>query len=89
MSAVTVGRIVHYKLSEQDVALIDQQSPITAQAPRNGVYVGHILPAIVVAYFGSGTYANLKVLLDGAGEYWATSRSEGDGPGTWAWPPRA
>ncbi|GAA4560510.1 hypothetical protein [Planotetraspora kaengkrachanensis] len=31
---------------------------------------------------------NLQVLLDGNDAYWATSRTEGDEPGRWSWPPR-
>lgn len=49
---------------------------------------GQAYPAVVTAAWG-GPSANLKVLLDGNDDYWATSRSEGDGPGYWSWPPRA
>lgn len=54
----------------------------------NDVREGDYYPAIVVRTFG-GTAANLKVLLDGNDDYWATSRAEGEGPGSWAWPPRS
>jgi hypothetical protein len=44
---------------------------------------------MVVAIFnGESTTCNLKVFLDGEDCYWATSRSLGDKPGTWSWPPR-
>lgn len=50
---------------------------------------GDVCAATVVRTFdGAGQEANLQVCLDGNDAYWATSRSEGDGPGFWAWPPR-
>lgn len=86
---LSIGRIVHYKLSAADVDLIDRNLPISRGLPvRNPVSEGQVLPAVVVAIFGTGTTANLKVLLDGQDDYWATSRSLGENPGSWAWPPR-
>jgi hypothetical protein len=89
----TIGRIVHYKLNEGDVAEIDRRFPqkdAMGAYLRNPVSVGQVLPARVVAVFDAtaGT-SNLKADLDGYGEYWATSRAEGDEPGQWSWPPRA
>jgi hypothetical protein len=87
----SLGRIVHYRLSEHDVAEIDRESPRRTGGvgvQRNPVSVGQVYPAQVVATFGSGTTANLAVQLDGAAQHWATSRVEGDSPGTWCWPPR-
>lgn len=83
----TVGRIVHYTLTETDCQVIGEQ-PSTI---RNGVAAGQVYPAVVTAVFGNGEYANLKVFLDGGpgAEYWATSRAEGEEPGRWMWPPRA
>lgn len=77
---VTVGRIVHYTLSDQDVRLIAERDRI-----GNGVQEGQVYPAIVVRTFGKHG-ANLQVFLDGDDTYWATSRLEGEGPNTWAWP---
>jgi hypothetical protein len=54
----------------------------------NAVSEGDTCAAVVVRVFGESG-ANLQVLLDGSDTYWATSRAEGDTPGTWAWPPRA
>jgi hypothetical protein len=94
MPQATIGRIVHYRLSEQDVQLIDEQHPMTGadgrRNPRNPVAVGQICPAMVVRIFDPGPYVNLQVFLDGGAgaEYWATSRVEGDEPGQWSWPPR-
>ncbi len=86
----TLGRIVHYTLSTGDAQLINQPGLANA-TPRNPVREGQVYPAMVVAVFDpSVTTANLKVFLDGGGgaEYWATSRTEGEGPCHWAWPPR-
>lgn len=85
----TIGRIVHYKLTSSDVAIINQQDP-HQPSRRNPVSEGQVYPAMVVAVFGNGEHVNLKVFLDGgpSAECWATSRPEGDAPGTWCWPPR-
>lgn len=85
----SLGRTVLYMLTEDDVRLIDQT--VSVGAARNRVNAGQQFPAVVVAVFDpSVSTANLKVLLDGGAgaEYWATSRSEGEAPGTWMWPPR-
>lgn len=61
--------------------------------PRNTGHIGHtgnaaaedqVYPAIVVRVFDpSVSTANLQVLLDGNDVYWATSATEGEGPGHW------
>jgi hypothetical protein len=84
----TLGRIVHYRLNAGDVAAIDRNVP-HAGANRNHVREGEVYPALVVRVFDpSVTTANLVVQLDGLAQYWATSRTEGDEPGHWSWPPR-
>ncbi|MEV6297837.1 hypothetical protein AB0M02_00355 [Actinoplanes sp. NPDC051861] len=86
---LSIGRTVHYKLSAGDVVQIDNRLPVyRGQQVRNAVQEGQVLPAVVTATFGAGLTANLKVLLDGEDDYWATSRTLGDGPGHWSWPPR-
>jgi hypothetical protein len=82
----TIGRIVLYRLTDADADLI-RQTRLPAGVPMgNPVAAGEQFPAVVVAAYGP--YVNLQVLLDGVDSYWATSRAEGDGPGTWCWPPR-
>lgn len=55
----------------------------------NTVYEGDQFPAMIVRAWDTPTRAvNLQVFLDGADTYWATSRTEGDGPGSWHWPAR-
>ncbi|MDT0306878.1 hypothetical protein RM780_07860 [Streptomyces sp. DSM 44917] len=84
----TPGLIVLYKLSADDVAQITQR--IKDAEPRpfvNPLEAGAIVPAVVVRVWPVGS-ANLHVLLDGEITLWATSRSEGTEPGTWARPER-
>ena len=91
----SVGRIVHYRLAEQDVDAINQCR--TATVGSDGVHVhygnppaaGDVYPAMVVRMFHpSVTTANLQVFLDGNDTCWATSRMEGEKPGQWQWPER-
>lgn len=90
----TIGRIVHYRLSEYDAKLIDERSPqvVDGRQVRNAVRAGSVLAARIVQVFPpSTTTVNLKVDLDGEGEYWATSRQEAPddmSEGYWSWPPR-
>jgi hypothetical protein len=103
--APTVGRTVLYKLHSGDVEQITQHRRKVEDAARNAaksagaddvvhpisgnlVIEGEQYPAVVVRTFG-GTTVNLQVSLDGNDTYWVASRSEGDGPGFWSWPPRA
>jgi hypothetical protein len=82
----TIGRIVHYTLTEADAAAINKRRADNSLA-GNHAAAGEACPAMVVRTFG-GPGANLQVHLDGTDIYWATSRTEGEGPGFWAWPPR-
>jgi hypothetical protein len=94
----TIGRVVHYKLGEQDADAINQRRRDFAAARAsntgfvahvgNTVRAGDVFPAFVVATFGSAA-ANLQVFLDGNDTYWATSREDGAEPGQWSWPTRA
>ncbi len=68
-----------------------KQSPPTWPAGAmahigNPVKAGAVCPAMVVATWG-GTSINLKVMLDGADDYWATSVefSEEKKPRSWHW----
>ena len=84
----SIGRIVHYTLSEFDADAI-QARRTEAGTVANTAAGGQIFPAVVVRTFG-GSGANLRVLLDGDDTYWATSRTEGEpgANGQWCWPPR-
>jgi hypothetical protein len=82
----TIGRIVHYRLSSDDVARVRALPTVHI----NPVNTGDTYPAVVVRVFETATNgeANLQVLLDGQAQLWVTSAKPGDGPGTWSWPPR-
>ena len=83
----TIGRIVHYTLSDIDATLIQgRRSHVGTSA--NMVAAGQTFPAIVVRTYDGGTGVNLRVMLDGDDTYWATSRTQGEPgtPATWAWP---
>lgn len=55
----------------------------------NHAMEGDPYPAVVVRVFDEPhVTVNLKVLLDGTDEYWATSRAEGTSSGCWSWAPR-
>ncbi len=96
MSKPSIGRIVHYTLTEADAEAINRRRP-NGPMGRNGdgavVHAGNhaaegqVYAAMVVRIFDA-PYANLQVFLDGNDHYWATSRTEGEGPGFWCWPPR-
>ncbi|WP_326745244.1 hypothetical protein [Streptomyces sp. NBC_01760] len=98
MASPTLGRIVLYRLSEQDASNINRRRKdfrnSGAGADRTG-FIGHIgnpavegqlCPAQIVRIFDDSMAVNLQVALDGNDQYWATSRTEGTDPGTWAWP---
>lgn len=80
MMSPTLGRIVHYRLTEGDVAAI-----AALPGRNNPVKAGDVVAAVVVRVFTAPT-CNLRVLLDGQDDYWATSRTQGDENGTWNWP---
>lgn len=95
MSSPALGRIVRYRLTEQDAADINRRRSDfehSAAADRTGhhgnpVAEGQICAAIVVRVFNSDSHAvNLQVLLDGNDTLWATSSAEGNALGQWAWP---
>lgn len=84
------GRIVHYTLSATDVASIENGRRNYSGRSGNPVAEGDVLPATIVRIWSASPdpACNLQVTLDGTDTYWATSRHEGEGPNTWAWPPR-
>jgi hypothetical protein len=100
MQQPTIGRIVHYQLTESDADQINRRrqdfgafnhanrdaASSAGEFPGRSGHIGHfgnavtegsLCAAVVVAVFGNGEHLNLKVLLDGNDDYWATSRPEG------------
>jgi hypothetical protein len=99
------GRIVHYRLTEDDAMKINRRRttggaiasriaegswPPGAQAHiGNAVNAGDYYPMMVTRCQDGSTLVNGQVFLDGSDVYWATSVHQGDGNGDWCWPPRA
>jgi len=84
----SVGRIVHYRLSQADADAIAFERTKLMGAPRNPATTGDVYPAVVVRVNG-GLSVNLQVKLDGPDTHWATSRNySAETQGCWFWPPR-
>jgi hypothetical protein len=105
MSKPTIGRIVQYKLSADDATRINKRraDSATFRHPQAGVHrigtgeqhhignearEGDVLPMLIVRVW-NGQLVNGQVFLDGNDVIWVTSVREGDGPRSFAWPPRA
>lgn len=97
----SVGRIVHYRLTEHDANDINRRRKdfhTSGSAQDRTGFVGHVgnqaaegdlFPAVIVRVWDESTVTcNLQVLLDGTDNYWATSRAEGTETGRWSWPER-
>jgi hypothetical protein len=99
----SVGRIVHYVLSEQNADGVNRRR---ADASRNmaahrdradggQVHIGNVAEAgqvcpLVIVRVWSGELVNGQVLLDGNDTLWVSSMrlGEPDELGTWHWPER-
>ncbi len=117
----TIGRIVHYRLTNEDAAHINRRRttgasiatrmrlgvggfhrdadgpddlrawPAGAQAHiGNEAHEGDTYPMLIVRVWGptATSAVNGQVFLDGTDVFWATSRTVGEGPGTFSWPVR-
>ena len=99
----TVGRIVHYCLTEQDAELVNRRrrpdyrggDPLAMGHKfhhGNQASVGDVFPAMIVRVWeGATPSVNAQVFLDGNDVLWATSVMETVDrimPGGWFWPPR-
>jgi hypothetical protein len=65
--------------------------PAGAQAHIGStVSAGEEYPMLIVRVFDAtiNSRVNGKVFLDGTDEFWVTSAAQGEGPGTFSWPPR-
>lgn len=83
---VTVGRLVLYKLSEQDVEAINANRKTDECFGGNSPQVGDLLPTIVVKVWENNMF-NGQVFLDGNDTLWVTSVVQGSEPGQWDWMP--
>jgi len=91
----TVGRIVHYVLTDQQAEQINRSRDAIG-GRGNYAQAGDELPLVVVRVWpdegGPGVDGvNGQVLLDGPDTLWVTSAlpSSGPVPGCWHWPERA
>lgn len=67
------------------------QWPLGAQAHiGNQAHEGDTFPMLIVRVWGptATSCVNGQVFLDGSDVFWATSRSVGEGAGTFSWPQR-
>ena|SRR5437868_10229098 len=87
----SVGRIVHYMLTEQDAAQVmrrrtdgpsiadrvkEDKWPVGAQAHvGNPVSAGDVYPMLIV-WVSAGDMVNGRVFLDGSDDLWVTSREQ-------------
>ena len=94
----SVGRIVHYALSERDAEAINRRRlpmerrgidwPAGAQAHvGTQVVAGWTMPMIITGLWSEHA-VNGQVFLDGNDSLWVTNVSEGSSSGQWSWPPR-
>jgi len=98
----TLGRVVHYRLTENDARAInirrnDWHQTNIQDGPQSTGYQAHvgnpvvggdIFAADIVRVWDDG-HVNLQVKLDGNDTFWATSVTNGRDNGNWFWPPRA
>jgi hypothetical protein len=90
----TLSQPVLYTLSKYDAEQINRRRKDFIQYRQhagqdtghqahvgNTVGEGDQFPGIVVRVFS--TSVNLRVFLDGTDDFWACSKSEGEGPNTW------
>lgn len=104
VAPVSIGRIVHYRLTEKDVGRINKRRA-DFQKMRHSIadtglqahigtamQPGDALPMIVVAIFaqsvGGARVVNGQVFLDGSDTLHKTSVPQGSEPGHWDWPQR-
>lgn len=81
----TIGRIVHYQLTDQEAEEIERELKIGDGDCLSG---GQYVAAIVVGTYGSLCHLKLQINGELRRDPRLTSRAFGDSPGTWCYPPR-
>ena len=86
----SLGRIVHYTLSQYDADTINQRRGAGSAFQGNVVKEGDVFPLIITRVWGSSEDSafNGQLMLDGNDTRWITSTSIGEGPTKCIWPPR-
>lgn len=99
----TIGRIVLFKLSEDDAEKINRRRTDAERNPNNHVRegaivhtgnpvgIGEVYPMIITRVWNeqSSGAVNGQVMLDGNDTYWASSVTHGEGEHEFTWPVRA
>lgn len=91
MEGLTLGRIAHYVIGDQDVKAIADLRTQGALSLGNPVFEGMHMPMMIVGIFPNEfdgkPGVNGQVFLDGPGTLWVTSIkfSEKKEPKTWHW----
>jgi hypothetical protein len=85
----SIGRIVHYKPSVEDVQAINQRR-LEDPTSGNRINIGDVFPMMITRVWGNEptSAVNGQVFLDGGDVLWVTSVSFGEGPRKFVWPPR-
>jgi hypothetical protein len=89
---MSVGRIVHYRLSRSDIINIAQRRGTDSTSNAGNVSrEGDIVPLIVVRVWPDEWAPGIpgingQAILDGTDTIWVTSAPEGGRPGEWSWP---
>lgn len=81
VKAPVIGQIVHYRLSAANVETLTNRHPTTAAEDD-------LVVLTVTGGIPEGGGVNGQVLIYGEEPLWVTAVPEGDGPGTWCWPPK-
>lgn len=87
----SIGRIVTYRLSEQDAVEITQRRGLQVHAVEllrgNKVKEGDAFPMMIVRVWDDqpDSCVNGQVFMDGNDTHWATSVQAGEGPRTFSW----
>lgn len=84
----SVGRIVHYRLAEHDLSLIN--GPQQPGLSRNSHSVGQVIPFLICNTWSDSPTEDAAVngqgFVDGNFSIWLTSRHQGTEPGQWSDP---
>jgi hypothetical protein len=87
----SIGRIVHYRLSEQDINdVFVKHGQIRGSQPKVGDVCAAVVTGVFAAYrsVDAPPALDLRVFVNGPGDLWVTEKLEGTEPAQWCWPPR-
>ncbi len=101
MSRVSLGRILHYRLTALDADMVnrrrvDARAHMEANKGINTGYQYHVgnharesdICPLMVVTASDTQQVNGQVTLDGNDTLWVTGKAQGHKNGQWTWPPR-